>query len=464
MKPRRLWGGRFSAPPAALLRRLNDSFTIDCRLLPEEIEASRAWARALRRARVLTAAELNRLLAALDRLAASAPQPGGARVETQLAEAHEDVHSFVEASLARRLGRLAGKLQTGRSRNDQVATDSRLWLRRALRNGRAGVLHLATSLAERAYAEAGSPLPGYTHMKQAEPITFGHWCLAYVEMLLRDADRATASLLRADECPLGSGALAGTPLPIDRKRLAHDLGFSRATANSLDAVSDRDVVCDYLYFGSLLMVHLSRLAEDLIVYSSDEFSIVELPDALATGSSRMPHKKNPDLLELTRGHAARAIGDLSGMLTLLKGLPLSYNKDLQLDKEPAFRLADTLDGVLPALAALIATLRFDAVRARGRAGAESLLATELADAMAARGVPFRVAHEQVGKRLLATALAGKSLFSAGPGGGITSDDLKAMNLDRALARRRAFGGTSPVQVRRQAAAALRRIARMESSS
>jgi argininosuccinate lyase len=454
VKSRGLWGGRFSAPPAALLRRLNDSFAFDRRLLPEEIEASRAWARALKRAGALSAAQERRILAALSRIPAGrgASRPG---------EAPEDVHAYVEAELIRRVGTMASRLHAGRSRNDQVATDFRLWLRRALAQGRAGTLQVAAALAMRARAEAASPLPGYTHMRQAEPITFGHWCLAYVEMLLRDADRALSARRRSDECPLGSAALGGTPLPIDRHRLAKDLGFSRPTANSLDAVSDRDGAVDYLHFGAMLLGHLSRMAEDLILYSSDEFGLIELPDALATGSSRMPHKKNPDLLELARGHAGRALGDLAGLLGVLKGLPLAYNKDLQLDKEAAFRLADTLDAVLPALAALVATMRFDARRARARAASESLLVTELADAMAARGVAFRVAHEQVGRRLMQAAAAGKSLAAAGPGAGITASDLRAMDLDQALGRRRAFGGTAPSQVRRQAAAAMRRIARLE---
>jgi argininosuccinate lyase len=454
-----LWGGRFTHPPSALLRRLNDSFAFDRRLLPEEIAASRAWARALRRAGALGASEERRLtkaLEALERDGADAPRRG-----RQAGAGPEDVHAWVEESLKRRVGPLASRLHAGRSRNDQVATDFRLWLRGALKRGRAETLRLASVLAQRARADAGSPLPGYTHLRQAEPITFGHWCLAYVEMLLRDADRALAALRRSDECPLGSAALGGTPLPVDRHRLARELGFARPTANSLDAVSDRDAAADYHYFGALLLGHLSRMAEDLILYSSDEFGLIELPDALATGSSRMPHKKNPDLLELSRGHAARAIGDLAGLMALLKGLPLAYNKDLQLDKEPAFRLADTLDAVLPGVAALVASMRFDADLARARAGSEQLLVTELADAMAARGVPFREAHEEVGRVVLRAAGSGTRIAEAARGGAITRVDLRAMDLDQALARRRAFGGTAPAQVRRQAAAALRRIARLE---
>jgi len=277
-------------------------------------------------------------------------------------------------------------------------------------------------------------MPGYTHSKQAEPITFGHWCLAYVEMLARDRARLRDAVARGDECPLGSGALAGTPLAIDRDALAQSLGFARATRNSLDAVSDRDFAAEYLFVAALLLSHLSRLAEDLIFFSSDEAAYVELPDAMATGSSRMPQKKNPDVLELTRGHAARAIGELTGLLALLKGLPLAYDKDLQLDKEPLFRIRIVLATVVPALTALVAGLKLD--RDRMRAAAETLLATAVADAMAAKGTPFREAHEIVGKDLgRVRALAEEH--------GIT--------LESILDQKNALGGTSPARVAEAAA-------------
>jgi len=448
-----LWGGRFAEPPADLLRRLNDSFSFDRELLVEDVEGSIAWARALGRAGVLKRKEVARLVGGLRRILGDAQSSG---IPADASD--EDVHSYVEAALKTRLGGLAGKLHTGRSRNDQVATDFRLYLKKALNQTKAATLDLASSLAERAAQEAATPMPGYTHGKRAEPVTFGHWCLAYVEMLLRDADRFAAALERGDECPLGSGALSGTPLAMDRGRLARSLGFARPTANSLDAVSDRDTPAEYLFASSLLLVHLSRLSEDLILFSSDEFGFVTLPDALATGSSRMPHKKNPDLLELARGHAGRAVGETAGFLALLKGLPLAYNKDLQLDKEPVFRMRATLGAVLPALTALVAALFLDRRRMATAASDDRLLATELADVLAQRGIPFRKAHELVGARIARAEAAGKKLRELRPGGGITSADLKSLDTIRALKKRDVLGGTAPRRVARAAQKAKRRIA------
>ena len=448
LKPRSLWGGRFSEPPADVLKGFNDSFVFDRALLAEDVTGSIAWAEALGKAGALNVLEVRSLVKALREITLDElPETG----------AHEDVHSFVEAKLAESLGPLAGKLHTGRSRNDQVATDLRLYLKSALREARERTLELAETLATRAESEAGVAMPGYTHLKRAEPVTFGHWALAYVEMLLRDAARFESAHERADECPLGSGALSGTPIAIDRAALAKALGFSRATRNSMDGVSDRDAAAEYLFAGSLLLVHLSRLAEDLIVYSSDEFGFVELPDALATGSSRMPQKKNPDVLELVRGHAGRSIGELTGLLAILKGLPLAYDKDLQLDKEPAFRLRATLAAALPALTALIAGLRLDRARMEREASDDRLLATELADALAARGVPFRSAHDIVGKRVAAAMKAHQSLRALGPDEEVTAKDLEALSVTRALAKRKVFGGTAPANVLQAARVALRRI-------
>ncbi len=447
-----LWGGRFSEPPAAVLSRLNDSFGFDRELLQEDVAGSIAWAEALGRARVLSRAETAKLVRGLRVIGKKgvAGIPVGA--------AFEDVHSYVEGTLKRRLGPLGGKLHTGRSRNDQVATDFRLWLRGALDEGRGLVLGLAESLASRARAEAATPMPGYTHLKRAEPVTFGHWCLAYVEMLLRDADRFASARRRGNECPLGSGALSGTPVPVDREALATRLGFDRPTANSLDGVSDRDTAAEYLFAASLLLVHLSRLGEDLIFFSSDECGFAVLPDALATGSSRMPQKKNPDLLELARGHAGRAIGELAGLLAVLKGLPLAYDKDLQLDKEPAFRVRAVVAAVLPALTQLVKRLEVDR-RAMKRAAADDrLLATELADALAKRGIPFREAHEIVGRRFARAEAEGTSLAALGPSDGIGARDLAALDVGRALAKRRSVGGTSPRRVAAAARDAARRIA------
>jgi argininosuccinate lyase len=441
----RLWGGGFEEKTSARLSLLNDSLAFDRALLAEDVQGSIAWAGALRRARVLSPRETRRLVAGLEKVARrAAPRRG-----------HEDVHSYVEAALARIVGPLAGKLHTGRSRNDQVAVDLRLWVKRALAEGRGGLLEVAAALARRARREAGTAMPGYTHARRAEPVTFGHWCLAYVEMLRRDVSRFDDARSRADECPLGSAALAGTPLPVDRRALARRLGFARPTANSLDAVSDRDAVLDYLSAGATALSHLSRFAEDVIAFSSDEHAFLAFPDRLATGSSRMPQKKNPDLLELVRGHAARAAGDLAGLLALVKGLPLAYDKDLQLDKEPAFRMRETLSAVLPAVAELVGSLRLDRERMRAAAGDETLLAADLADAIARRGVPFRQAHAAVGRRLARARRAGASLAALPPGGGVEARDLEALDLDRALARRGAIGGTSPARVRRAAREAAR---------
>jgi argininosuccinate lyase len=445
---RNLWGSRFREETSPALARLNDSLAFDRELLAEDVEGSIAWAKALGRAGVLRPSEVRRLTRALESVAA-----GGAP-----AVGHEDVHSFVEARLARRVGGLAGKLHTGRSRNDQVAVDLRLYLRKAFAEAKAGALTIADELAKRASAEAATPMPGYTHGRRAEPITFGHWCLAYVEMLLRDAARLASAAALSDECPLGAGALSGTPLSIDREALARSLGFSRPAANSLDAVSDRDAAADYLYAGAVLLSHLSRLAEDVILFSSDEVGFLALPDRLATGSSRMPHKKNPDLLELLRGHAARAAGEVGGFLALLKGLPLAYNKDLQLDKEPVFRLRATLGAALPAAAELVAGLTLDRAKMRAAAADQRFLATELADALAARGVPFRRAHAIAGRRVARAERSGQTLRGIGASPGVSAADLSAVDLDSSLARRRAFGGTAPSRVARAAAAARRRIA------
>ncbi len=447
-----LWGGRFSAGPAEVLRRFNDSWSFDRALIAEDVAGSVAWAEELGRCGVLSAAEARKIVKGLRGVLAAWEAGEGRDADA------EDVHSYVEGELGKRIGPVAGKLHTGRSRNDQVATDLRLWLRGAFDALHAAVLGLAAALAARAAEEAATPMPGYTHSKRAEPVTFGHWCLAYVEMLLRDADRVRAARKRANECPLGSGALSGTPLAIDRERLARSLGFDRATANSLDGVSDRDAAAEYLFAVALHLSHLSRMAEDLIFFTSDEAGFAELPDALSTGSSRMPQKKNPDVLELARGHAGRAIGELAGLLALLKGLPLAYDKDLQLDKEPLFRTRAVLEAALPALTALVAGLKLRRERMRDAATDDRLLTTELADALARRGVPFRQAHEIAGRRFAAAEASGVGLLGLPPAEGVTDADLDAVDLGRALARRGALSGTSPKRVAQAARRAAARIA------
>ncbi len=426
-----MWGGRFDAAPSQLLRALNDSFSFDRELFAEDVQGSMAWANALAKAGVLTAAECETIVSALRSLS----EDRGPRTE----DGYEDVHSCVESKLREKIGPLAGKLHTGRSRNDQVATDLKLWLRRASNESINLAKNLARVLAQKAADEASTPMPGYTHSKRAEPITFGHWCLAYVDMIRRDLSRLADTIERNDTCPLGAGALAGTPVPIDREALAKSLGFDRPATNSLDAVSDRDFAVEYLFDTSLLLSHLSRLAEDLIFFSSDEARFVELPDALATGSSRMPQKKNPDILELVRGHAARAIGEVTGFLALMKGLPLAYDKDLQLDKEPLFRTRATIAAVLPALTALVGALQLDRERMRSAAADDMLLATAVADAIAAKGTPFREAHDKVSRNLA-------SLHELAKEHGVT--------LESVLAKKSSIGGTSPDRVREAAKAAL----------
>jgi len=425
-----LWGGRFEGAPSELLRAFNDSFAFDVELFAEDVEGSIAWTHALQQAGTLTAGEAK---AIVDALRSVAPP-----LAADLPE-FEDVHSYVESKLRDAIGPLAGKLHTGRSRNDQVATDLKLWLGRAADRAIEDTRVLVAALGRRAAEEAATPIPGYTHSKQAEPVTFGHWCLAYAEMFLRDIDRLRSAKERGDACPLGSGALAGTPLPVDRQALARSLGFARATANSIDAVADRDFAAEYLFSVSLLLSHCSRMAEDLIFFTSDEAGYAELPDALATGSSRMPQKKNPDVLELVRGHAGRAIGELTGLLAVLKGIPLAYDKDLQLDKEPLFRMRRVLAAALPALAALIRGLKLDRDRMRAAAQGPMLIATAVADAMAAKGIPFREAHERVGRDLASIEALAKE---------------HGVTLESILDKKQALGGTAPVRVMEQAARVL----------
>ena len=450
----RLWGGRFTEPPSVTLERLNESYSFDRELLAADIAGSVAWAEELALASVLERGEARRIVAALRRIGKEAAPINGP---------WEDVHSYVEARLFELVGKLAGKLHTGRSRNDQVATDLLLYLRGCFHDARGGALKLAKSLATRGAAEATTPMPGYTHGRRAEPITFGHWCLAHAEMLLRDAGRLADAAGRADACPLGAGALAGTPLPIDRARLARSLGFRRPAANSLDAVSDRDGACEYLFASTLLLCHLSRLAEDLLHFTSDECAFAALPDRLCTGSSRMPHKKNPDLLELTRGHAGRAIGELAGLLAVVKGLPLAYDKDLQLDKEPVFRMRNVLADLLELLSVTVDSLTLDRAAMRHAAAGERALATELADALAERGVPFRAAHEIAGRRFVAALDAGVSMAALPADDEVGAADLAALDLDRSLSRRATEGGTAPARVKSAARRTLARIAKESKS-
>ena len=387
----KLWGGRFAEQTDPLAYQFNASLSFDQRLWDVDIRGSTAWAMALARAGILTPVESVQIVAGLQQIHDEFKAGVFAFAPTD-----EDIHTAVERRLIEIAGPVGGKLHTGRSRNDQVAADFRLWVMEAEARIIAHLRALQGALLMQAEAHAETLMPGYTHLQRAQPITFGHWLLGHFWALERDRGRWSVSSARTSVCPLGAGALAGTAYPIDRATLATDLGFARASENSLDAVSDRDFAAEFLFNAALTASHLSRLAEALIIYASSEFGFVTLADAYATGSSLMPQKKNPDVLELTRGKAGTLIGHLTGLLSTLKGLPSAYDKDLQEDKPPVFAAFDALDLMLPVLGGVIATLT---VHADHMAAAldSSLLATELADYLVRKGVPFREAHHIVGQ-------------------------------------------------------------------
>jgi argininosuccinate lyase len=395
----RLWGGRFAGGPAEALARLSVSVQFDWRLAPYDLAASRAHAGVLARAGLLDSEELGRMLAALDDLEAAC-----ASGEFRPTVEDEDVHTALERGLLERLGALGGKLRAGRSRNDQVATDLRLYLRDRARGVASRLIELAEALVEQAERHLDTPAPGMTHLQHAQPVSFAHQLLAHVQPLLRDLDRLRDWDKRAAVSPLGAGALAGSSLPLDPTRVARELGFTSAAPNSMDAVADRDFVAEFLFAASLAGVHLSRLGEEVVLWTSQEFGWVELDDAFATGSSIMPQKKNADVAELARGKAGRLIGGLVTVLTMLKGLPLTYDRDMQEDKEPVFDAVDTLELVLPALAGMISTMTVRVDRLAAAAPRGHSLATEVAEWLVRRGVPFREAHEVTGA-LVALCLA-----------------------------------------------------------
>ena len=446
MKP--LWSGRLAGGLDAAFAKFNRSLPFDRRLLADDLRGSVAWARALGRAAVIAPDEAEALVAGLEQLGTELAADPSA---LHLSDA-EDVHSFVEAALEERIGPLARKLHTGRSRNDQVATDIKLFLKRELAALDEALATLMRALVELAEREAGLPLPGYTHMQRAQPITAGHHALAYVEMLARDRSRVAAALERADTSPLGAGALAGTAFPIDRDELARDLGFAGGPArNSLDAVADRDHVLDAAFACCTVLVHLSRLAEDWIFFATSEAGFLALADEVSTGSSLMPQKKNPDALELVRGKAGRVIGSLQALLVTLKGLPLAYDKDMQEDKEPLFDALDTTRACLAVTARAVRGVRFDAERCRAAARRGHLAATDLADLLVRQGVAFRDAHERVGAAVREALERGlelqdldrlPALFPE-----LDANLAEALAVESTLARRACVGGTAPERVR-----------------
>ena len=457
------WAGRFTKAADPLFRAFNDSLAFDRTLLHEDIEGSVGWARALQRANVLSVSEADSLVEALNDVLRHGVENPSSLIDA----VDEDIHSWVERELVARVGSLGKKLHTGRSRNDQVATDLRLWTLKQIANRQNEIEAAIRSLLSLAERERETLFPGYTHLQRAQPILFGHWCMAYVEMLLRDRDRFNDAAIRTGLCPLGSGALAGTAYPIDRDHLAHDLGFSAPTANSLDAVSDRDFVVETLATTALAAVHLSRFAEDIIFYSTGEAGLIELSESVTSGSSLMPQKKNPDALELIRGKTGRQIANLVNILTVLKGLPLAYNKDLQEDKEPLFDAMEHLSLSLRMLPPVLDGLIVHRERARAAAGGGYSNATELADYLVNQGIPFRDAHHSAGRLVRAAIRESKPLEDLTVAQmqevepRIQSDVYVALTVDRAIAKRDVRGGTAPLQVAGSVAAARRQI---ESSS
>lgn len=443
-----LWGGRFKGQPSLQFKKFNDSLPVDYRMAVQDIVGSIAWAGAIHSVGIIDDNELVELTAALHELKASVEE----NPQQILGSDAEDIHSWVEIALIEKTGDLGKKLHTGRSRNDQVATDLKLWCKETGGELLFALVNLQQAMLNLAEREKDTVLPGYTHLQRAQPITFGHWCLAYVEMFNRDIGRLKDALYRLDVSPLGSGALAGTAYPIDRNKLAHNLGFRTATLNSLDAVSDRDHVIELLASASISMMHLSRFAEDLIFYNSGEAGFVEMSDLVSSGSSLMPQKKNPDACELIRGKAGRVFGSLTGMLTTMKALALAYNKDMQEDKEGLFDALDTWQECME-MAVLVADgLKVNRSRTLAAAQQGYANATELADYLVSKNIPFREAHHIVGEVVLAAIDKGLPLEDLTLtqlqvySDKIAQDVYQHLSIESTLDKREALGGTSRGQV------------------
>ncbi|MCU0667769.1 MAG: argininosuccinate lyase [Myxococcota bacterium] len=441
------WGGRFQEGTDPTVERFTASIHFDRELARYDVRGSIAHARMLGRSGVIPQADADAIVRGLEQLLGEI-EAGTLALDPRL----EDVHMNIETRLRERIGAVAGRLHTGRSRNDQVATDLALYLREAAATVRHGLVDLRRVLVTRAREHLDTVLPGYTHLQRAQPVRLAHHWLAFVEMLGRDAERLADLRKRLARCPLGSGAIAGSTLPLDRDATARALGFEGPTRNSMDAVASRDAALEFLAAAAISMVHLSRLAEELVLWSTAEFGFVELSDAYSTGSSLMPQKKNPDVPELVRGKAGRVIGDLVTLLTVVKGLPLTYNRDLQEDKEPLFDAAATLRDSLAVMTGAVATLRVRIDRMRAAAEDPMLLATDLAEALVRAGVPFREAHEAVGK-IVAHCLAKEiDLRALGQRelrafhDAFASDANELLALERALEERSMFGATARVRV------------------
>ncbi len=450
-KDDRLWGGRFEREPNKRFDAFQCSFAFDRRLLVYEIAVDSVWAIALEKIGICTNTELQQTLTALVKISERA-QTDPTWLETFGADA-EDVHHFVEKALVEELGPLGWKLHTGRSRNELVATEFRLFVIDSVTQNRKALSALLDSFLLQAKANLGVPMAGMTHMQHAQPILLSHFLLAHAEAFSRDLTRLQHAAESADACPMGSGALAGNSFGIDRDAIARELGFSRITANSLDAVSDRDFALDYLFALTGIATHLSRLAEDFVIFASQEFAYVILPDEYSTGSSLMPQKKNPDAWELIRGKTGRITGTLLGLLTTLKGLPTSYQRDLQEDKEALFGAHDQIADMLAVATGALATTKFNAERLRAAASNPVLLATEAADYLVRKGIPFRQAHDIVGKVLREaekqnvpwTSLPLEALKKISPA--FDADFASSLSVEAALAAKKVPGGTAPESVR-----------------
>ncbi|MDO5072129.1 MAG: argininosuccinate lyase [Pasteurella multocida] len=454
-----LWGGRFTQAADKRFKDFNDSLRFDYRLAEQDIEGSIGWSKALVSVGVLTVQEQQQLESALNTLlieVRSNPQ-------AILQDDAEDIHSWVESKLIDKVGNLGKKLHTGRSRNDQVALDIKMWCKQRVIELQSSLHALQCKLVETAENNQHAVMPGYTHLQRAQPITFAHWCMAYVEMLDRDYSRLTDAYQRMNSCPLGSGALAGTAYAIDREQLALDLGFDVATRNSLDSVSDRDHIVELLSTASLSMAHLSRFAEDMIIFNSGESNFVELSDRVTSGSSLMPQKKNPDACELIRGKAGRVMGALTGMLMTLKGLPLAYNKDMQEDKEGIFDALDTWQDCIDMAALVLDGIQVNVERTKEAALKGYSNATELADYLVAKGVPFRDSHHVVGETVVYAiqqhkALEALSVAEFKQFSDVVEEDVyQILSLQSCLDKRCAKGGVSPLRVAEAIAEAKARL-------
>src|SRR2546425_4447809 len=454
-KGKHLWGGRFTGGADPSFAKFNNSFAFDRRLFEVDIRASVAHCNALVHASVFSVEEAGKIKAGLQTILDRGLGDGDYFDELE----SEDVHSFVEARLVELIGDAGRKLHTGRSRNDQVATDLRLWLRDAIDQLGSWVRSTQEALLDLAENKRAAVLPGYTHLQRAQPILFPHWCLAYFEMFARDRERLLEIRKRVNVSPLGSAALAGTSFAIDREAVARELGFEGISRNSVDAVSDRDFCVEFVSVCSLIMVHLSRLAEDIILYSTSEFGFFELGDAVATGSSLMPQKKNPDSMELVRGKAGRVFGRNVSLLTMLKGLPLAYNKDMQEDKEAVFDAFDTTGACLEVATLVLRNVEIREDSARDAASHGMMNATELADYLVRKSMPFREAHETVGRIVMHAIERGVELQELSldelhsMSMLIDTDVFEALSLERTLETKAQIGGTSPARVSEALAAA-----------